>query len=520
MRRERKNHLALLGASLFTFLLFTGSTVVPSTDNTLTEEQKKGKQIYLKGESPSGDDIIAVMSGVDVPAAVLPCGSCHGPDGKGKPEGGVVPSNITWKSLTKNYSKQTTNGRQHKPYDERTLKRAITMGFDPSANELSLAMPRYKMSLEDIAYLVAYLKVIGKEKDAGIGRHSIKIGSLLPAGEEFKAIREGAYSLLYAHFAELNEKGGIYDRKIELSLLTIPENQDQLERTLDEQDLFSFVGGILPNIGQETLQTINEKEFPFVGAIASNPLLGFTANRHIFYLYQGVQEEGKALAKKLVPIGGKQTKTVIIDDGHAAAQLGAKGVASYLKKNGGTSERHSSQAIKQELAKRINTWKEAQVETIFLLDNSSFSLQVLNEIAKQNWQPKIAILKSLMNEAVFQAPASLDGFIYVSTPVWMQNITGELWQYYSYLVSKYQLKTEHRQLQLEMLSAALIFGEALKKAGRNLSRKSLLSALEGLYNFQTGFLPPVSFNANKRIGSTKTFIALLNLKDQQLELIR
>jgi len=40
----------------------------------------RGRQIYLEGTSPSGGEIVAVMSdaGVEVPASAVPCAGCHG----------------------------------------------------------------------------------------------------------------------------------------------------------------------------------------------------------------------------------------------------------------------------------------------------------------------------------------------------------------------------------------------------------------------------------------------------------
>ena len=121
---------------------------------------ERGRQIYLTGTSPSGGEIVAVMSdaGVEVPAAAVPCAGCHGRDGKGKPEGGVAPSDLTWGALTKPYGVTHPGGRKHPPYDPRLLKRAIAMGIDPAGQTLHVAMPRYRMSLRDMEDLAAYLR--------------------------------------------------------------------------------------------------------------------------------------------------------------------------------------------------------------------------------------------------------------------------------------------------------------------------------------------------------------------------
>jgi len=64
-----------------------------SADEHLTELEKRGKLVYTSGESASGRPITAVVSrgATPIPASILPCSGCHGDDGAGRPEGGVVP---------------------------------------------------------------------------------------------------------------------------------------------------------------------------------------------------------------------------------------------------------------------------------------------------------------------------------------------------------------------------------------------------------------------------------------------
>src|SRR5580765_7972408 len=67
----------------------------------LTPAQTAGKQIYNEGTSPSGRPIEAVLGegSTRVPGKLMLCASCHGFDGKGRPEGGVTPSIVTWDAL-------------------------------------------------------------------------------------------------------------------------------------------------------------------------------------------------------------------------------------------------------------------------------------------------------------------------------------------------------------------------------------------------------------------------------------
>jgi hypothetical protein len=56
----------------------------------LTESERRGKAIYLRGDSTSGRKITAMLGDLDVPASTMTCGGCHGLRGEGKTEGGVT----------------------------------------------------------------------------------------------------------------------------------------------------------------------------------------------------------------------------------------------------------------------------------------------------------------------------------------------------------------------------------------------------------------------------------------------
>ena len=55
-------------------------------------------------------------------------------------------------------------------------------------------------------------------------------------------------------------------------------------------------------------------------------------------------------------------------------------------------------------------------------------------------------------------------------------------------------------------------GEALTRAGKDLSRETLISKLETLYEYDTGLTPRITFGPNRRIGATGAHIVALDAK--------
>jgi hypothetical protein len=58
--------------------------------------------------------------------------------------------------------------------------------------------------------------------------------------------------------------------------------------------------------------------------------------------------------------------------------------------------------------------------------------------------------------------------------------------------------------------------ESLKRAGKDLSREKLIQTLEGLYEYQTGLTPALTYGPNRRVGARGAHVITINLKDKQL----
>ena len=132
-------------------------SLVSAGTGALSPVERHGREIFMTGVGTS--EIVATLDGgTRVPGSVLPCSSCHGRDGRGRREGGVVASDISHDALTRPYEVTTATGRRHGPYDVRLLRRAITMGIDAGGNALSPMMPRYSLSQEAFANLAAFIE--------------------------------------------------------------------------------------------------------------------------------------------------------------------------------------------------------------------------------------------------------------------------------------------------------------------------------------------------------------------------
>src|SRR4026209_2006281 len=270
----------------------------------LSPEEKRGKAFYLGGESSSGQEITAMMGEIEVPATTLTCAGCHGARGEGKTEGGVTAGNVTWSELTKPYghdhqtaSKPHEPRRNPPPFSETSFVRTVRAGVDPAGNKLSVAMPTYRMPLQDMSDLLAYLKRIEADLDPGVSETNIVIGTLLPYKTSLTGLAQAMEDVLQAYFAEINSSGGIYNRKIELRFMhgDTTSTLTNMKHLIDDEQVFAILSGLTAGAEESVAALSKEKEVPFLGPSALLPQRGLPLNRYVFYLLPGLKEQARTL---------------------------------------------------------------------------------------------------------------------------------------------------------------------------------------------------------------------------------
>jgi hypothetical protein len=279
---------------------------------------ERGRQIYLTGKSQSGGVIEAVLTGdVVTDAGTLPCVGCHGEDGRGRPEGGMQPSDIRWEQLTKPYGGRGQDGRQHVAYDARSVRKAIAMGIDPSGNPLLPTMPRHRMSQTDMDSLVAYLETLGEHRVDGIDDAAITIVTVQPQGPPTLV-----EAVLLAYFAEINARGGVFGRRLELAVLhlhgdaSIDDQREQFVAAWTERPGFAVITPQLGAAESELLRWLADAGVPVIAPATNFPDPGTPPLASVFHVDGGIPAQALALAEFAArePSDAKRRGVVVVPD--------------------------------------------------------------------------------------------------------------------------------------------------------------------------------------------------------------
>jgi ABC-type branched-subunit amino acid transport system substrate-binding protein len=509
------------GLVMVCFSLSRFGSMVVTAQNSLTTSESRGKQIYTQGTSPSGKDVFAYLGdpSLELPGSAMPCANCHGLDGHGKPEGGVSPTNLAWEVLTKPYGVTHPNGRSHPPYTERALELAITCGTDPGGNKLLNVMPRYALSVQDLADLVAYLKVVGKDLDPGISERNIVLGTAGPTKGRLADISQASRAVTAAFFDELNSQGGIYDRRFEVKFLETAETpaatRAAMDRWLKDGEIFALSGVVMAGFEKDLLPLIANREVPLIGPLTLYPETGTPLNRQVFYLLSGVEGQARAFVEFAASKAElkNQSIAVVFTQGESSSKL-LQAISEENKRAGfGKPRAFDYLAGQFDAASTARQLKTANSNLVFFLSGGKDVLSFLAEAVKIDWYPSIFIVGA--SSEIFGAPLAFSEKIFLSFPTSPADQSPEGVREFSALAEKYKLPKEHLAAQLSAFSSAKILTEAIRRVGKDLSREKLIQALEGLYEYQTGLTPAITYGPNRRIGAMGAYIIKVDLKEKQ-----
>jgi hypothetical protein len=449
--------------------------------------EERGRQIYLHGKSASKTAILATVGeDAGVNASVLPCGNCHGADGRGRPESGIIPSKLTWDVLTKPYSLTNSAGRTRPAYDERLLRRAITMGVDSGGNTLNPAMPRYTLSLLDANDLIAYLRKLGTEPDPGISSDRIRLGVVLPAAANADSAKV-TRSAFHSFFARVNESGGVFGRLIDVEFLQAPQEVERraqaVRNFIDQQRLFALLGDFSEYEAQMSA-ALRTAQAPAIAFAAAFPDVDTAQSPSLFYLDGGVVAEEHELvrfARSHIVKG--QEKAIIYASKDEMAQQAARRLSEEL---------HSA-GISCEVTTSALRAREARV--LFWLNRDPVAARMVGPLAHAT---------VLVPDSLF-AGKPLPAFSLAATYI-AQNADA----------SRRTPAPIQKELWDRATTAAGLFTEAARASGRSLTRATLVQSLENLQDVRTDLARPIGFGAGRHVGSTEVRMLQLNPADGTL----
>ena len=351
----------------------------------------------------------------------------------------------------------------------------------------------------------------------GVTANSITIGSLAPLTGDNAETGNAVKALLTAYFDDLNQHGGIYGRRI---VLRFAESGDNGATTLKNAKrlaatpVFAMVAPFVPDAEQKLAAVAQASKTPLVGLLAlsvpSEPV-----NREVFYLLPGFQQ----LEQELVRFAAAREKStveetaVVVADSKLQTDVAPAMQTTWKELSVDKPKEFVFSAAKG--AEVIQDLHSQGIERVFFIGDGEQLAPWIQAADKAEWAPRVFVLGPLLDESILGSPARFQGRIFAAYPQ-LQPEVGAVDEF-DYFLSRHNLASDHRLVQISAYCAAKILVEALARAGKNVTREKLILALEQMRDFRTGLLPGITFGANRRVGSFKAEIVCVDLASHSFQ---
>jgi ABC-type branched-subunit amino acid transport system substrate-binding protein len=323
----------------------------------------------------------------------------------------------------------------------------------------------------------------------GVTSNSILLGQSValtgPAAQLGLNMRNG----LKAYFDDVNAKGGVHGRKIELVTLddgyeparTVPNTK----KLIEENKVFALVGYVGTPTSVPAIPVFTEAKVPFFGPFTGAESLRQPFNRYIFHVRASYYDETDKIVEQVLSTGGKTIAVFYQDD--AYGQAGLKGVELAMGKRNlkiaalGTVERNT---VKVE--KAVDAISKVSPDAVVMISAYTSCAEFIKQMKKTGSPAQFYNVSFVGSKALAGALGSEGIGVAISQVVpfpWGLSIP---------VVKEYQAMSQKAGTKdvdfgaMEGFLVAKIFVEGLRRTGKNLTRESFIDAVEKMQDVDMG----------------------------------
>ena len=339
----------------------------------------------------------------------------------------------------------------------------------------------------------------------GVSNQDIKIGMVNaqsgPAAGLGLELKNGAS----IYFDKVNAAGGIHGRKITLVSLDDGYEPDKAaeatKKLVEVEKVFALFGYVGTPTSTASVPIASKAQVPYLFPFTGAEFLRNPVNKYVFNLRASYFDETETMVERLTKdLGYKKIALFIQDD--AFGEAGKAGVSRAMMKRGlkvMTEVRYKRNTL--DIQEGLDKLKADAPEAVVFIGTYKPFAQLVKRAKKEGLNARFLTV-SFIGTSNFIKEAGSDGNGVIITQV-MPSLedTGVS------LVSQYlkdHKRGEHTYGSLEGYANALVLVTALEKAGKDLTRTGLISALENT-NTNIGGLQ-VAFSAKDHQGLSAVYL--------------
>lgn len=380
---------------------------------------------------------------------------------------------------------------------------------------------RWPRLLVLVACVLTFAGETAMGSEMGVSKDKILIGAFLPLQGGLAAganqLRDGAD----AYFRYVDDEGGVNGRKIEWIVENDSYNPQQTvgvaKKLVDRDGVFAIVSTLGTATNLAALPYLESRKVPVINPVGVHELLNAPKAKTVFGLLPVGQTLGRTLAEYAVTkLSG--TKVAIFYQNDQFGKDPRDGAVAYLQLQGIKPVAEATYVPSDvDLSIQVNTLKLANPDVVILACITKHGALFVKEAEKLGWKPKFVALNTMGDPIAQQlAGSALEGLV-VNVFTAVETMTDPAVVTANEILARYHPQTKPGYWTYLGMAGAIVFVEAVRRAGPDLTRERLLSSLESLNDFEPGVVPPIKWSASNHGGSDK--VGYAQWKNGKLELI-
>jgi ABC-type branched-subunit amino acid transport system substrate-binding protein len=281
-----------------------------------------------------------------------------------------------------------------------------------------------------------------------------------------------------AYFDAVNKAGGVNGRKIKLISLDDGYEPDRArantQKLISENKVLALFGYVGTPTSNASLPVFTEAKVPFIGAFTGAQSLREPFNRYIFNVRASYFDETEEIIRHLTQQGVTRIAVFYQNDGYG--QAGLAGVERAMKKRNLTiAVKATVERNTVEVGKAVQELSKAGVAAVVMISAYKSCAAFIKEMQRVGSFPQFWNVSFVGSKALSGELGSEGRGVQISQVVpfpWSDTLP---------VVRDYQKRiggeANFSFTSLEGYIAAKVLVEGLRKAGKNLSRESLVDAL-------------------------------------------
>ena len=371
-------------------------------------------------------------------------------------------------------------------------------------------MPRHRPCLTVLALASLAALTVPARADTS----PIIVGASLPLSGANAATGQETLSVLKAYFDSINLSGGIDGRPLQLNALDDayePEKALENTRTLAASRAVALLNCWGTANCSAMAPVATQAGMPLVGGIGAPP------GRYVFNVRASTESELAAVVRHMANIGQTQIALVYEDAafGKEAHGLARKALQQHslqpLLELALAPDGSNAGAVAAELS------KADALNGVILLASPSLTMGFINQVRNAGVGVQFYNLAAQANAAVVRGLGRHTSGVVFTTLVpspWRSAIPAV--REYQQLVGKDGAQAQYSFLGMEVYLNARTLVEGLRKAGRGVTRDSLVAALENQEPRHYGPMT-VRFGPQRREGSNYVGLTMIDRRGQFIE---